>query len=70
MTQEEFDKLPVLLTSAQVCAITGLDRHELATEVKLGNIRVFKRHYLRPGCKSARPRYTKASVAALAGFSI
>ncbi len=70
MTQEEFDQLPALLTSSQVCAITGLDRHELAAEVKLGNIRVFQRHYLRRGCKTARNRYTKASVAALAGFSI
>lgn len=63
LTQERWERLPFLLPRATVLEWTGLDRRELATEVKAGRIRVFK-----PGGLLGKGKYFKSDVATLAGI--
>jgi hypothetical protein len=41
-TQEDFDRLPWLVSRQTFCAWTGLSFSDLAEEVRSGNIKVFK----------------------------
>jgi hypothetical protein len=70
MTQAQFDLLPAVLSSGTVCSLCGFSRHELAAEVKAGKIKLWRPCYVRMGCQSARPKYTKASVARRLGFKL
>jgi hypothetical protein len=66
LNKVEFEKLPALLRLAQVCEWTGLDRHDVSEEVKLGRIRVFLRAARRG--KSSRRLYYRVDVAKLVGM--
>ena len=74
MNQEQFNQLPAILTSWQVCTLGGWSRNELAAEVRAGKIKTFVPRFRRTNSrtgrkfKSTRPKYTKASVAVCFGY--
>jgi len=67
ITQDLFVRMPALLTAFQVKMVTGLDDHELATEVKAGRL-VKWEPAPRNGRKRSYGKYTKMSVGVLVGF--
>jgi len=70
ITQELFDRLPALLTAYQVKMVTGLDTAELRAEVDAGRIVTWQRSKPRKGCTASYRKYTKVSVAKVAGFKV
>lgn len=70
VTQADFDRLPAVLTSWQVCTLGGFNRAELMAEVRAGKIKTWTPSRIRKGCKTARPRFTKVSVAKRLGFKM
>jgi|GEM_PF-1273004 len=62
-SQKEFNKLPALLTRAQVLEWTGLDPRELAQSVTAKEIEVFSPN-------GRYKKYRKTSIARICGFSM
>jgi hypothetical protein len=78
VTQERFDRLPLLLRASEVRWATGWTAAELAAEVELGRVQAVanaprNKRRTKTGktvkCKTTYCKYTKRSVAAVLGFT-
>lgn len=67
MTQEEFDRLPGLLSPSQFIAVTGLSWHKLITERESGGLPCWKAAP-KKGRKRSYRKYFKRDAAKLGGF--
>ncbi|MBK8001716.1 MAG: hypothetical protein IPK15_24185 [Verrucomicrobia bacterium] len=71
MTQEQFDKLPGLLTRAQFMVVTGLTELKLRAEVEAGLVTRWKPSKpTRASYKKAYHRYYKHEAAKIGGFKM
>lgn len=77
VTQQTFDRLPLLLRAAEVLWATGWNKNELVAEVRAGRIQAVPnagRHQRKNKqgkkvtCKTNYHKYTKLSVAKVIGF--
>lgn len=67
MTQEQFDKLPGLLSLQQFVTVTGLSRHKIQ---EMGAAKVLASHRCPPvaGRKKSYRKYYKHDAARIGGF--
>jgi hypothetical protein len=69
MTQEQFNLLPMLLTSGQVCRVLGLESHGLRELERAGLLTSFQNKTRREH-QSARRKWFKTQVATLAKLKV
>jgi hypothetical protein len=69
MTQEQFDKLPGLLSLQQFVSVTGLTRHKIA-EMIIAGVLDWHRGPVAPGRAKSYRKYYKRDAARLGGFAM
>ncbi len=71
MTQENFDRLPGLLSLSQFIGATGLSYHKVRAELEAGLIKAYRpAPSARRKYKKSRLKYYKRDAAKLGGFEM
>lgn len=70
MTQEEFNKLPMVLTRAQVSEVLGISSNKIQSLVAENKLQTLAPDDTTIGVKGLRRRIKKESVAKLCGLSL
>jgi hypothetical protein len=69
MTQEEFDKLPMILTRAQVSKVLGVGPNQIKDLINRKKLQTLAEGDSSVGFRGYQRRVTKESVAKLCGLS-